>query len=107
MSNITWEEPTDTDENGEPNRVREFPMGVDGVVLYIRRGQPHGMFEFAMTHGPVPDKLKGLWTELGMAEIAGQSYVNATVSPAKFKPKGTPIRTKSPETVKRNLEAAK
>ena len=104
MTNINWTD--DGDDNlEEPERVHEFPMGVDGPVLYIRHSQPHGMLEFATEKGSVPKKLEGRWTDREACIRAGQAYIDATVSPAKFNPKGEPAKVKDATGIKRTLSA--
>lgn len=104
MRTLTWEEEQgllDELEREEEERIAEFPLGLDGPCLYLRRSQPFGFFEVGTEKGPVPMALQGRWTDLNMAKMAVQNYVNSTVSPAKFNPKGEPAKIKSPSETQR------
>lgn len=102
MPNITWvEHSANEDIEDNVNRLYEFPIGMDGPILYLRRSYPHGLIEFATEKGPVPNDLKGQWTDLEMAKLAGQKYTNENVSPVKFNPKGVPAKIKSESETRR------
>lgn len=106
MTNLTWEEEQELQEleqGLESKRILEFPMGIDGPVLYVRLSQPYGMYEFATEKGPVPKELEGQWTDLGMIKMAGQIYVDKTVSPAKLNPKGEPAKIKDLSATQRTI----